>query len=683
MEISFYEIVCIHPGGAMQEMTDTLRLLPYMPLVQHYDRRLGELGDWWQKITLIGKINSQNVTAALLDDMESIRFKFKELHNKLVSSLVHENLYKNEQEIAARSQVAIDILIRNLFERTADVGFLATDDDLRAYLLNPAPTEADYAEAVERLREYTLKYSVYDEIIVTDPQGRVRVHLDQDNPVEHVHDPLLAETLNTSEAYVETFRHTDLQPARRYSLVYSCRIHESNEPGSRVLGVLCLCFRFQNEMDGIFAKLARKGELLAILDRDARVIASSSEALLPLGTKVSTAQQGRAQLEIHTGQEYLVKTAATNGYQGYFGSGWLGHVMVPTAGAFHLDEGENLPDAQFADASFISQNLRTISRAAAVVTDDLILMVINGQIVSARKDAKEFMPILDEVRSIGHETRKAFDASIQSLHHTVLTSLLSDVRFQAGLAVDIMDRNLYERANDARWWALTTRFREILAQPERIAAQQETLGAILEYINGLYTVYTNLFLYDTHGVVVAVSNPGEQHLLGHTLTGDGQVQAVLGLTNSQQYKVSPFHKTPLYGDRPTYVYHAAIRVPGDTGRRVGGIGIVFDAEPQFQAMLHDALPRDDAGHVPEGCFGAFVEPDGRVVSSTSEQLPPGAHIELDKRFFELEHGKSISAITEYAGRPYAVGAAMSQGYREYKTTKDYDNDIVALIFMAL
>jgi len=34
----------------------------------------------------------------------------------------------------AKAQVAVDIVIRNLFERTADIGFLATDDDIREFI---------------------------------------------------------------------------------------------------------------------------------------------------------------------------------------------------------------------------------------------------------------------------------------------------------------------------------------------------------------------------------------------------------------------------------------------------------------------------------------------------------------------------------------------------------------------
>ena len=61
---------------------------------------------------------------------------------------------------------------------------------------------------------------MYDEIIVLDPDGRVRVHLDErGNPISHSNDPLIKQTLRSNEPYVETFRHSDLQPGRRHSLI--------------------------------------------------------------------------------------------------------------------------------------------------------------------------------------------------------------------------------------------------------------------------------------------------------------------------------------------------------------------------------------------------------------------------------------------------------------------------------
>ncbi len=98
-------------------------------------------------------------------------------------------------EITAVAQVAIDISKRNLFERTADVGFLATDDDIVRFLLAGDDDPGAVERIEERLREYRDKYTVYNEILVLDTDGCVRAHLDRTNPVRRSTDPLLAETL--------------------------------------------------------------------------------------------------------------------------------------------------------------------------------------------------------------------------------------------------------------------------------------------------------------------------------------------------------------------------------------------------------------------------------------------------------------------------------------------------------
>lgn len=48
-----------------------------------------------------------------------------------VDQLGRESLAELSDELRATAQCSIDVLVRNLFERTADVGFLATDDVLR------------------------------------------------------------------------------------------------------------------------------------------------------------------------------------------------------------------------------------------------------------------------------------------------------------------------------------------------------------------------------------------------------------------------------------------------------------------------------------------------------------------------------------------------------------------------
>ncbi len=197
-------------------------LLSAMPEARRYEARLASLNEWWGKVALIGKINSYNIAATMLDDLHLTQEKFGELQQQLTHNLLLENLQKLVLDNGSKAQVAIDLLIRNLFERTADVGFLATDDDIRAFLTSN-DSSAEPVQFIEnRLQEYVKKYTVYDEIIILDTQGEVKAHLDKTNPVTFSIDPLLAETLESDKEYVETFGYSELQANRRHSLIYSC-----------------------------------------------------------------------------------------------------------------------------------------------------------------------------------------------------------------------------------------------------------------------------------------------------------------------------------------------------------------------------------------------------------------------------------------------------------------------------
>lgn len=95
----------------------------------------------------------------------------------------------------------IDIVVRNLFERTADVGFLAMDEAIRQFIL--AGPQGDRHAIVARLDAYRQKYTVYDEIFILDPQGRVLANLDPAHPIGQSHDPLVARTLAATGAEID------------------------------------------------------------------------------------------------------------------------------------------------------------------------------------------------------------------------------------------------------------------------------------------------------------------------------------------------------------------------------------------------------------------------------------------------------------------------------------------------
>jgi len=674
--------MALYKGVEMDEAL--LGLVRHMSGVEEYRETLQGLQGVWDNLSLLGQLSGTGA------DMNGTRRDFQRLTGCLLNHLGRETLKKTVLEMKSKAQVAVDIMIRNLFERTADIGFLATDEDIRQYLAEPGRSDdaAARGRLEARFREYVRKYSVYSDIILLDRDGHVVAKLDPANPVAESHDPLIAESLATRQAYVETFRPSDLQAGEATPLVYSYRVAAAD---GAPLGVLCLCFRFQDETAGIFGHLTGPDDwtVISLLDQAGRVIASSDPWHVPVGSRLDRVVQGDWQVVRFAGREYLATTRPTQGYQGYSGPGWYGHVMVPLEHAFDRTGGcldridPAVLSAVMANPALFDSELQAIPAQAEQIQRVLNRSVWNGN-VRHRADSKALNPafskvLLWEISNTGLKTKDVFERSIGNLHETVVSAILQNSRFLASLAIDIMDRNLYERANDCRWWALTSAFREILAA----GASQEggrAVADILACINGLYTVYDNLIVFDRQGRVLAVSNPDYGDLEGQVLQEDW-VRQTLVLRDSQSYAVSSFAATPLYRNRATYVYAAAIRSP-DARQVVGGIAIVFDSEPQFAAMLRDALPRDERGDIAQGSFGVIVQGNRRIVAATRPDLAPGQELELPEEYFQMNEGRS--GIVAHQGQYYAVGACPSIGYREYKGSADaYRNDVAALIFVPL
>lgn len=679
------------------EIEDGLRpFIRHMDSVEEYREMLQSLQSVWDNLTLLGQLSGTGT------DMSDTRKAFSALTASLINNLAVETRRKVVLEMTSKAQVAVDIMVRNLFERTADIGFLATDDDIRAFggfaaehgenALQREEMRNRRQALVERFREYVRKYSVYRNIIFLDPKGKVLAQLDGDNAVESSSDALIRESLTTSAAYVETFRKSDLEPDQPVSLIYSYRVTTAD--GTTPLGVLCLCFRFENETARIFADLKSPGDwsTIALLDAQGRVIASSDAYHLPVGAPLESVLDQDCRVVQFAGREYLATTRATHGYQGYMGPGWSGHVMVPIDKAFARDDNHRLAQVEdrvltsvMSSPTLFSAGLRRIPEQAEKIQRELNRSVWNGN-VRQSSDRRAVNPafskiLLWEIGNTGLKTQDVFERSIGNLHETVVSSILGDSEFLASLAINIMDRNLYERSDDCRWWAQTTAFREALAGGDEGSGEQ--IAAILAYINGLYTVYTNLMVFDAAGNVVAVSNPEFRECVGKPV-GEEWVRRTLALKTTQDYAVSQFEPTPLYQGHSTYIYAAAIRAPGDAERVVGGIGIVFDSTPQFSAMLHDALPRDEHGEVSPGCFGVFVDGSRRVIAASSEQVRVGDVLPVDEAFVSAKAAHGFSSIVEHDGRYYAVGSKMSSGYREYKGPDDaYRNELAALVFIPL
>ncbi|MEI7443737.1 MAG: chemotaxis protein CheW [Burkholderiales bacterium] len=642
-------------------MTTTDELLPHMRKVQAAERDMRELGLVWQTIESAAAISCPEEVASILPTLSRTRERFGALQLRLVESLASESRAELGDELAARARCTIDILVRNLFERTADVGFLATDDVIRGFCAaGPEEREAGREALRVRLAEYQSKYTVYEDVVVLSTEGEVLVRLDTAATLTHSAEPLVAEALG-ADGFRERFGPTDLVASGLPALLYAHRI---THPDGRPLGALVLVFRFVDEMRRIFAGMddERGQTAIVLVDEAQRVIASNDEAHIPIGALLPRIEADGAVLTTFAGREYMAVCCATRGYQGYMGLPWRAQAMVSLLTAFR----PRSTDVSSIDVPLDNDELTEIQRDADEINRELRRVVWNGQLMahSRQGDRLRLKAVLNEVNVAGYRTRERVSLAVRDLYRTSLARARHQASDLARLAADIMDRNLYERANDCRWWALSPAIAERLSEPpsERCTT---VLNGMLDRLNALYTVYSRIAVFDAEGTVRGVSRASDAPgLVGRQVESEW-LEGVRRLQGPQQYAVTAFGPTDFHDLGDTYVYLAAIRDP-QGGALLGGIGIVFNSAAEFGAMLTDIVGTRRG-------FAAFVDGGGRVIAASDPALATGIAIEFD----------GDDAVVSHDGSSFACARVRTAGYREFKRHDGYDNGVRAVVGLRL
>lgn len=305
------------------------------------------------------------------------------------------------------------------------------------------------------------------------------------------------------------------------------------------------------------------------------------------------------------------------------------------------------------------------------LNDRTHVLAINARIEAARAGAagRGFRVVAEAFGNLNLEIRE-ISARISEDSTLTLGELLGISQELAGAVrgqrlvqladsvMDVVDRNLYERSCDVRWWATEGALVRGLEDPDSRTAACRRLGTILDS----YTVYADLVLADRNGAVVATGRPDQFPPPAQGVSGEPWFQDALGLPSDQEFGFQSVHRGPLARGQPVLVYSCPVRREGQPGGPVLGVlGVAFRWEGLGRVLLDKtAEALDGPGDL------VLADAEGRVLARHGSRDFGGAIGWDGARELIRTPGAGFSVVGEGTSRSL-VARGLSPGFETYST----------------
>ncbi len=307
-------------------------------------------------------------------------------------------------------------------------------------------------------------------------------------------------------------------------------------------------------------------------------------------------------------------------------------------------------------------------RAIKTVTGATRILSLNALIEAHRagEAGRGFAVVANEVKSVSQDINaitQALEGELsttiqdlmtlgESVIHQLRGSRLTDLALNM---IEIIDRNLYERSCDVRWWATDSAVVDCLTDGGADAADHacRRLGVILDS----YTVYLDLWIADAQGRVVACGRPQRYgRAIGSKVTNERWFRDAMATTDGSDYAVADVASIPGLDGARAATYATAIRAGGRVdGEILGVLGIFFDWEPQADAVVNGVRLREDE-RATTRCL--LLDQNFKVLAASD-----GVGVLSDSFPLDTDQGAQGS-YTDDPGR--IVGYALTPGYETYR-----------------